>query len=128
MDNPWATAWDIACQADTWPTSAARAEQDTTAQDQPPHSASVSDIQPPRDSLDIVPESTDAILCKVTSAADEDLEPALDDDWGTTWGTTPSSEPGPQPPDQWEAARQEKEMLNRAVVRHLYKRTLQLIP
>jgi hypothetical protein len=119
MDNPWATDWPAA-QGTVW------LPGETSEQDEPqlvaeePRSASVSP-SPPRDSLDPVPETTDAIL-----RDEEDLE--LDEDWAMAWGTTPASETKTQPPDKWEAARQEKEKLNAAVVRHLYKRTLQLIP
>lgn len=143
--------WDPSTAVESQDTS----EQDTTTQDQPAISqlpsptvtepssatdASVSDHQvtrspsPPRDSL---PETSDATPHTTPSVArasvEEDLEVALNppnDDWGVAWGTTPS-EANPketQPPDQWEAARREKENLNRAVVRRLYKYTLHLIP
>jgi len=100
-----------------------------------PHSATgayLSDHQP-RDSPDDDPVP-DAILPNVASVGsvsdEKDPRTALnppDDDWGTAWTTAPSSEISPketQPPDQWEAARQEKKKLSRAVVRLLYKRTL----
>lgn len=41
------------------------------------------------------------------------------DEWGAAWAETPSEEASvntEEPPDEWEAARQEKEKLNRAVV------------
>ncbi|KAG8220875.1 hypothetical protein J3R82DRAFT_2372 [Butyriboletus roseoflavus] len=95
--------------------------------------ASVSDLQvqvarstsPPRDSFYPVPETTsDTTPHNIASVArasvEENIEAPLnppDSDWGVGWGTTPS-EANPketQPPDQWEAARQEKEKLNRAV-------------
>lgn len=62
--------------------------------------------------------------------AESTLLSAPDDEWGTAWTTVPSSESKEeveQPPDEWETARQEKEKLNRAVVRHLPKRVVQLI-
>lgn len=54
----------------------------------------------------------------------EVVNDAPDDDWGIS-DTDPKET---QPPDQWEAARQEKEKLTRAVVRHLHIHTLRLIP
>lgn len=106
--------------------------------------ASVSDNQvarlasPPRGAFYSAPEISDATLHNIASVAhasdEENIEVAFNpsgDDWGVAWGTIPSPEANPketQPPDRWEVARQEKEKFNRAVVRHLYQRTLHLIP
>ena len=101
-----------------------------------PHSASVSDHQPVRPisplcgSSDPVSETNDAILhnnmASVSSlSVNDDVQTTLDPpdhDWSTAWATASPSDTNPkqtQHLDQWEAARQEKEKLNRVVVRHL---------
>ncbi|KAN0088555.1 hypothetical protein V8E55_005612 [Tylopilus felleus] len=97
-----------------------------------PHSASVSDHQPVRPisplcgSSDPVSETNDAILhnnmASVSSlSVNDDVQTTLDPpdhDWSTAWATASPSDTNPkqtQHLDQWEAARQEKEKLNRVV-------------
>lgn len=153
MDNPWATADDHAQEtcwfADTtqWPAAErtvwlqdlqpsgdATSLQDRRDTSQSPSPVATEPHSPTgaRGSLDPVPDAILPNVAPVASVSDEkdSLNPP-NDDWGTAWTTAPSSEISSeetQPPDQWEAARQEKEKLDCAVVRLLYKRTLQLMP
>ncbi|KAF8449108.1 hypothetical protein L210DRAFT_3523906 [Boletus edulis BED1] len=136
MDNPWATTWDNHDQ--DWPATRDKAwlqgdaswdtahTQDASSDDLA-SGDSVSDHQsarstsPPRDPSDTVSETTDAsvgTVMSVASISDEenlDTVTAPEDDWAAPWGSIPTNPRETQPPDQWEAARQEKEKLNRAV-------------
>jgi len=130
------TQQDDLVPAPSIPATAIAREEDSIS---PPVSSDT--VEPPLalptvEAVLLVPESPDIFggLEAVVSTKEEDEEtedggeawadPIAvstqdDDDWGVAWAESSSQEVSvrtEEPPDEWEAARQEKEKLNRAVV------------
>lgn len=130
------TQQDDLVPAHSIPATAIAREEDSIS---PPVSSDT--VEPPLalptvEAVLLVPESPDIFggLEAVVSTKEEDEEtedggeawadPIAvstqdDDDWGVAWAESSSQEVSvrtEEPPDEWEAARQEKEKLNRAVV------------